>query len=382
MRTVNNFLIIILLTTLAYACGSTEAATDKLAELDSLKEQQKELKTQILELEAELIENGQLESTAKKNAVLITTLEMKPVEFVHKVEMRGTVQSRKNVMLTTESPGVVDAIYVKEGETISKGKVLARINSDILKNNLQELETSLELAEVVFERQSNLWKQNIGTEIQYLQVKNQKEGLEQRLKTLKTQLSKTNIVAPFDGVIDDIPVRVGEMAQPGTPVIRLVNPNAMYIKSDVSEAFLGKFKEGDKVEVSFPALGETLDSEVAAVGQVINIENRTFELEVNLPTVDFPIKPNQVSVLNLTDYKNAEAFTIPSKLIQRDSRGAYVYQIVVDGNNAMAKKLRVEPGITYQQQTEITNGLKEGQVIAFEGYRELTEDVLVNIQRD
>ena len=373
-----NFTILTLVVLFAYACGSSQASSDKLAKLEELKTKQRELISQIADLERELIESGELE-VKSNNTVLVTTLKAKPGPFEHRVEVRGAVASRKNVMISAETMGKVDVINVKEGQKVTKGQLLLQLDADILRSNIAEVKTQLDLAKTVFEKQANLWKQNIGTEIQYLQAKNNKESLERRLETLNSQLRQSNIYAPFDGVIDNIPVRVGEVIQPGIPLLRIVNQSAMYVSADVSEYFLGKFKEGQSVEVYFPAQKKRLTSKISAVGQVIKSENRTFEIEVELPSVDFAVKPNQVVVLNLVDYKNDAAFTVPTKLIQRDSKGAFVFELIEKDSKLTANKVYVTPGVSYDLKTEIESGLKEGQLLANEGFRELAQGVVVTI---
>lgn len=362
-----------------YACGGTEAANDRLAELNALKEQRKALESQIETLESELKSEGIIKEK-ETNKVLVTTLTVEPTTFLHKIDVRGTVSSRKNVLVSAETMGRVQAIYVTEGQKVSKGKLLLQLDADIIRSSVNEVKTQLELATTMYERQTKLWEQNIGTEVQYLQAKNNKEALDSKLATLNAQLQQANVYAPFDGIIDDVPVREGEMAQPGMPLLRIVNQNDVYISADVSESYLGKFSKGQTVDVYFPATDKQLVCKIQAVGQVIKSENRTFEVEVGLSNIGFPVKPNQVVVLDLVDYESSEALVVPTKIIQRDSKGSYVYELVKDGEKTRAKKIYITPGITYDNKTEIVAGLQSGQVIANEGYRDLAPDVLVAIR--
>ncbi len=379
MKKIFNILPIILLAAIVYACGGTEAANDKLAQLETLKQQKAELDNQISELEKDLIASGELKKK-EGNTVLVTSIAVKPISFKHEVEVRGEVSSKKNVMVAAETMGKISMIKVNEGQNVKKGQLLIQLDADILRNNISEVKTQLELATTIFERQSNLWKQNIGTEVQFLQAKNNKESLEARLETLDSQLQQSNVYAPFDGIIDNIPVRIGEMAQPGQPLLRIVNQKEMYISADVSESFLGKFSEGQTVSVFFPNINKRLTSKISSLGQVIKSENRTFEIEVELPTVDFIIKPNQIVVLNLVDYQNDNALIVPTKIVQKDSKGNYLYELVKKGQSTVSRKIYVDPGVSFDQQIEILSGLKEGQVIANEGHRELANDVAVTIK--
>ncbi|WP_421878110.1 efflux RND transporter periplasmic adaptor subunit [Marinoscillum sp.] len=379
MRKINQTVILLTaVAILAYACGDSQAADDKMAQLKKLKEQQKELEGQIKELEKELKASGEL--TNEVNEVFVTALNMQPTTFIHEIEVRGGVESRKDVVLSAETMGRIQSISVKEGQSVTKGQLLISLDADIIRNNIGEVETQLELATTIYERQEKLWKQNIGTEVQYLQAKNNKESLESRLATLKAQLRQSNVYAPFAGVIDNVPARIGEMAQPGMPLIRIVNQADMFITSDVSETHLGKFKEGQMAEVYFPTQDKTVQTTITNVGRVIKNDNRTFEIELSMPKVDFEVKPNQVVVVRLIDYKNDQALVVPTKIIQTDSQGSYLYEVVSADGMKKAKKVYVTPGVSFGLETEIKEGLTKGQVIANDGYRDLSPDVAVSIK--
>ena len=249
----------------------------------------------------------------------------------------------------------------------------------IIRKSIAELKTSLELAKTVFEKQSKLWEQKIGTEVQYLQAKNNKESLEGKLATAYAQLDLAIVRAPFAGTVDQLPAQIGEMATPGIPLVRVVSTDQMYLKSDVSERFIGRFNAGDKVDILFPLIDKKLTSKISSVGQVINVENRTFEVEVALPKVDFIVKPNQVVVLQLRDYVNENAFAVPTRLIQRDEDGQYIYIVDKRATGSVARKVHITAGVSSDNQTEIIEGLKGDETIVDQGFRDLTEGVEVAI---
>ncbi|MDH5610350.1 MAG: efflux RND transporter periplasmic adaptor subunit [Cyclobacteriaceae bacterium] len=363
---------------LVAACGNeANDLAGKKEQLETYKSELAELKARIEGLEKEI----GAENTKKTMAeVLVAPLEVNPMPFRHLIEVRGSVQSRRNVQISAETMGRIEKIIVSEGSEVRAGQVMIELDADILRNNIAEVETQLELARAVFDRQANLWEQNIGTEIQYLQSKNNKEALERRLVTLRSQLKLSQIRAPFTGTIDDISVRVGEMAQPGMPLIRLVNSHEMYILADVSEAFLGKFEAGDKVEAFFPVQDKIFPSEISSVSRVINSQNRTFTVEVDLPTLEsFDFRPNQVTVLRLVDYQREDAIVVPTRLIQTDEAGKYVFVIREQDGRKTARKARVSVGMSYNSQTEILAGLANGDQVIEKGYREVNEGVEIKL---
>ena len=364
---------------LALVVTACEPKTDndkKLAEYEKAKTKLDEQKTKVHELKTELIEAGIIQES--ENLSLVTTFALEPEHFERKVDIRGTVKSKGNITLSPESPGQVTKVLVREGQKMQKGQVLVIQDAEVLKNTIAELKTSLDLANTMYERQKKLWDKNIGTEVQYLEAKNRKESLERKLATTRSQLDKTKIKAPFSGVIDLVNIRVGEMVQPGQPIVRLVSLDNMYIKADVSEAYIGKFKAGQKVKVYFPSIDTELESKVSALGQVIELNNRTFELEVQIPTKG-NVKPNMIAVLSIADYVNENALSIPNNLIFRDNNGAFVYMLKkVDGND-VAMRADVALGITSGTKTEVLNGLKAGDVIIEKGIYDIANGAQVKV---
>jgi len=379
MKTKYLFPIIILT---AAACGESnenKSLEAKKTELEKARKEFQDLKMKIVGLETELSAMDPEFARQNNKAVLVSTFVAEHKPFEHKVEVRGAVQSRRNVMLSAQTAGEIRRINVREGQNISAGQVLIELDADVIRKTIDELKTSIELATTVYEKQSKLWEQKIGTEVQYLQAKNNKESLEGKLATAYAQLNLAIIKAPFSGTVDELPARLGEMAAPGIPLIRIVSTDEMYLKSDVSERFIGRFKAGDKVDILFPLLNKKLESQIASLGQVINEENRTFEVEVKLPKVDFIVKPNQVVVLQLRDYVNQEALAVPTRLIQRDEDGQYIYVVEKRENATVARKVHVDTGISSVNETEIVEGLKGEEQIVDQGFRDLTEGVEVTV---
>lgn len=358
------------------ACAPKSDNDKKLAEYEKAKAKLEEQKAKVHELKTELVEAGIIKENT--NLSLVTTFKLKPEVFENVIDIRGSVQSRGNITLSAETPAQVTKIMVKEGEKVSKGQVLIVQDAEVLKNSIAELKTSLDLATTMYERQKKLWDKNIGTEVQYLEAKNRKESLERKLATTQSQLDKTIIRAPFSGIIDMIDIRVGEMAQPGFPIVRLVSLENTYIKADVSEAYVGKFKEGQKVEVYFPSLDKTLKAKVAAVGQVIDENNRTFDLEVQIPS-DKHIKPNMIAVLSIADYTNEDALAVPTNLIFTDKNGAFVYQLKESDGKDFAIRADVSVGMTSGIKTEILGGLKAGDILIEKGIYDISNGAQVKV---
>lgn len=374
MNPVKKFLPLFALVVLAASCSKPSELESKKAELESLKSQLSEINASIKTLEDELSKLDPEFAAQNKKSILITTAPAQKGEFVHFVEVTGSVLSKKNVSISAETGGRILEVPAIEGMRVSKGQILARIDSESIQRSIDELQTNLDLAQTIFEKQERLWKQQIGTEVQYLEAKSRKEGLERNLASLKTQLDRSYVRAPFNGTVETVNVRLGELVQPGTPVVQFVGESDLFIEADISEAYIGVLSKGDSVDVSFPSISKTIQTKVSAVGAIINPNNRTFKVEVFLPNMP-EVKPNMISVLKIQDYKNPNGVTVPGHLILSDTKGDYVFVV----ENGMAKKRYVKRGKAYADQTEIIEGLQGNETLVDKGFREVGDNFSVNI---
>ena len=336
------------------------------SEKDSLVSVQKELVLRLQEIDEKIT---MLDTNAKLHSV--STLSIAPKPFSHFFNIYGKVESNQSINLNSETSGRIISIRVKRGQNVAKGQLLAEIDASILKQNIAEVETSLKLANELYKKQSKLWiDDKIGSEVQYLEAKNRKESLEDRLETLNAQLSMTQVRAPFNGVIDEIFPKDGEMASPQMSMFRLVNLSEVYLTASISEAYVGTVKVGTPAVVSFSSLGKTVESEVINVGNFINPDNRTFDVNIALKK-DLDFKPNMMGDVSLQDYTAKEALVVPTRLIMETTSGdSYVY--VVEDSNAeisIVKKISITPGMSYNGQTEVIDGLTGTEKIIDKGSR-------------
>lgn len=374
MKPISKFLPIILAAIFMTSCAQEEGVEAKKTKLAELKSQVGELNTEIRTLESEISKLDPEFSNANKKSILITTAAARKGEFTHLVEVTGSVLSKKNVSISAETSGRILEVPVMEGTRVSRGQILAKIDAESIQRDVEEMENSLELATTIFQKQERLWNQKIGTEIQYLEAKNRKEGLEKNLASMKTQLDKAYVRAPFNGTVETVQVRMGELVQPGVPMFEFVGESDLYIQADVSESFVGVLGKGDTVSVVFPSLNKSMASRVSAVGGVINPNNRTFKVEVLLPNMP-DVKPNMISVLKIKDYQNSSSVLVPAHLILADNQGDYVFIV----ENQTAQKKYVKRGLTANNETEILEGLTGSETLVDKGFREVGDNFSVNI---
>lgn len=340
----------------------------KRQRLSELKEQSAKIKSEIAMLEAEIAKANPTAVTKK----LVEADALNTQDFAHYVEVQGNVASEQNVMIAPEIPGVIIKRYVQVGDVVRRGQVIAEIDAESVRKNIAEIETRLELARTVYERQANLWNQKIGSEVQYLQAKNNMEALEKTLATVKTQLSKALVKAPIDGMIEDLMQNVGEMANPAMPMGRIVNIAQVEINAEVSEVYTTSIKRGDEVLVAFPAVNKELPLKVNMVGQFINPTNRTFKIQMRTANPEGLLKPNSLAVIKIRDFFRKEAMVVPSFLIQQSSNGEQFVYVLRDKNGKkIAERVVIKTGKSYSGKTLVEQGLSIGDLIITKGYNEV-----------
>jgi RND family efflux transporter MFP subunit len=281
-----------------------------------------------------------------------------------------------------EFQGVLLRVNVSQGQRVSKGQTLGRIDDGGMASQLVQLETQSALAKTTFERQERLWNQQIGSEIQYLQAKTQYESSLSMINQMKSQLGRTIIKAPFSGVVDEVMTEQGSVVAPGVPLFRVVNLSNMYVSAEVPETYLKSVKKGVDVNVYFPVLDETIDAKIRQAGDYINPANRSFPIEIGVPNKAGNIKPNLTARLSINDYTSENAILIPLNVINENAEGEqYVYLALAkaEDNTTIAKQQIITTGLTQGDRIEVTSGLKAGDQIIVEGARSVKNDQEVRI---
>lgn len=329
--------------------------------------------------------NRKLTSLNKdKNTPLITTFKVQEEAFTHYIELQGNVQTKQNVLVYPEVPGILKEVLVKEGQQVKKGQILAVIDDGGLAQQVLLSQTNEQLAKTTFERQKRLWNEKIGSEIQFLQAKASYTSQKNTTNQLKQQLKKFTVYAPFSGIIDDIFKEKGTVVAPGqrSELFRVINLSNMYIETDVPENYITSITKGKKVEVNFPILGKIVNSKIRQVGNFINPSNRSFKIEIGVPNQDLEIKPNLTAKLKLNDYTNTKAILIPQSIISENAEGQQFIYVVKDkreNNLAIAERLVIETGKTQGDFIEVTKNLNTDTEIILEGARSVNNGQAVKV---
>jgi RND family efflux transporter MFP subunit len=365
------------LTAFVVACSEDQlASTEDLIAAKDLKglKTQKEKKIKILnslKVELSQINAAISDFDPSEKLVLISMIEIKPEKFDHFVEIQANIKTRQNVLLYPEFTGSLKKIYVKEGQRVKKGSLLAQIDDAGLKNQLEQLQIQVELSKTTYDRIQRLWKQNIGSEMQLLQAKANYEAQLKSIEQLKKQLQRTQILAPFSGTIDEIVANTGANLIPGkTPVMRIVNLKEMYTEANVPERYLSQIKVGTAATVNIPMLNREYSTSIRQTGNFINPNNRSFRVETSLPNRDEMIIPNLTCKLKINDYTNPEALMVPLRVIREDASGKkYIFKLKSDGKKQvyLTERVFIQLGKKGLDKIEVLDGIQAGDLIVDEG---------------
>lgn len=352
------------------ACGGKKEVT-----LEDLKKQQAELKTQLSDISNQI---AKMEGDSNKKFVLVEAKSIMPSTFKTYINVQGHVDAEENVSLSSEMPGTITRINVRPGDNVTKGQVLAETDTRAMQQSISDLQANADLVNQIFEKQKALWDQKIGTEVQFLQAKTNKESMEKKIASLQEQMRMTKIVSPIDGTVDAVDIKLGQLTAPGMPAIRVVNFKNLKVKADLAESYASKVHKGDEVKIKFPDSNDTLTAVINYASRSISAMNRTFGVEVLLDNSK-EFHPNQIAFININDYKSPKpVISVPLSYVQKDLKGQH-YVLVADGNKAAKKNIVL--GREYNGNAEIIEGLTETDLLITSGYDGLNEGDAIKIKK-
>lgn len=386
-----NILILAAFLVLA-ACGSksndSAELTAKKKQLEDLKKQQTEIGNNIAKLEAEVLKMDP--SSKVEKSKLVVTAPIVTEKFTHYIDLQGKVDAVNISFITPRGGGgQVRELYIKKGDNVSKGQLILKLDDALVKQSLvaaqqglQSIKTQLAFAKNLYQKQQNLWAQNIGTEIQLITAKNNVENLENQLKSTEEQIKVTqeqmkftSVYSDVNGVADDVNVRVGELfAGPGQ--IKVVNTTDLKVTTQIPENYANRVGVGTTIQISLPDINRTLEAKIGVAGKIIDQNSRSFYVEAKIP-YDKNFRPNQIALVRVQDYQADNAVTIPINTLQNDEKGRYVMVAASENGKLIARKRVVVAGELYGNKLEVKSGLKAGDVIIVEGHQSLYDGQLI-----
>ena len=380
-------------TLVSCGAGSTEAnsgaAAEQKAKLAELKKQKDGIDAEIAKLEAEI---AKLDPASAKpdNAKLVALSAVAPETFTHYIDLQGKIESENISFVTPRGGGgQVKAVYIKRGDVVKKGQLILKLDDALQRQSviaaeqgLETLKTQLSFAKTLYQKQKNLWEQNIGTEVQLITAKNNVETLENQLKSAeeqvklsREQLAFTSVYSDVSGVAEDVNIRVGEIfAGPGQ--IKIVNTSNLKVTTEVPENYIDRVNNGTRLKITLPDINKTVEAKVSVSGKIINPISRSFFIEARMPN-DKDFRPNQIAMVQIQDYTINNAITVPVNTLQNDEKGKYVMVAVKENGKMIAKKKIVVVGEFYGDKLEVKSGLQAGDMVITEGYQSLYDGQVI-----
>ena len=381
-------LIITLSLILLLSCNSSRNSSinDLInkGDLETLKKKKKEYVDLMNDLRLDLndINNGIMLLDENEQIQVISKFNVIEKEFTTYVELQANLKSRKNVVILSEFQGSLKNLFVREGQLVKKGELLAEINDSGLKEQLDQMLIQANYTKDNFDRVKRLWEKNIGSEMQFLKAKSDFETNNKMVEQIRDQLSKTKIYAPFDGEIDEIISNLGSNLVPGSPILRVVNLDIIYAEAQVPEKYVSSIELGTEALVSIPLLNKEVTSKIVQSGNFINPNNRTFRVEAPVENKDKRIKQNLNARIKIKNYSNIKALVVPLRVIREDASGRpFIYKLVETDKKdiLLTVKIFVETGANNDEEIEITKGLSIGDIIVLEGANNVEDNQRVRV---
>ncbi len=353
---------ILYISTILFLAACSTKPKDKKTELADLQKQQAQINSKITKLQAE---TGSTDST---KATEVSTVEVKPGQFTNYVQIQGKIDAQDNVTAYPQAPGTIMAINARVGQHVSRGQVLVQLDNSVLKQSIAQAQSQVSLLNTLFQRQKNLWDQKIGTEVQFLQAQTNLQSAQKQVAGLREQSDMYRIISPISGTIDQMDLKLGQVAQTGTAGIRIVNADKLKVKADVPESYSGSVGTGNNVKIIIPDANDSLVTKVTFAAKAIDPTSRSFAVEIKLPARK-SLRPNMTAILKIANYSKANAIVVPIKAIQKSEDGDYVFV----NNSGTAKRKTVKVGATYGGQSEIISGLNTGDQLITAGAEDIED---------
>ena len=380
---------------IATSCGKTksndsEAVTKKKTELADLKKEQDKLTIQIGKLEKEIAKLDPAFAKAENAKLVSVDAPISYQPFNHYIELQGKVESENISFVTPRGiPGQVKQISVKRGDYVNKGQLLLKLDDAIARQSLVSAEQGLEtmkgqlsFARNIYQKQKNLWEQNIGTEVQLITAKNnvetlenQLKGMQEQIKITKEQLQMTNVYSDVSGVAEEVNIRIGETFMGGMQ-IKIVNTSQLKVTTQIPENYIDRVTTGKAINITLPDINKTVSSNISLTGKIIDPNSRSFYVEAKIPS-DKDFHPNQIALVKIMDYSNSKAISVPVNTLQSDEKGKYVMVLSKEGDKTYARKKAVIIGQFYADKLEIKSGLALGDQVITEGFQGLFDGQLI-----
>jgi RND family efflux transporter MFP subunit len=319
--------------------------------------------------------NTPTEKKEEVKKISVKTIELKGEKFSNYISVVGTIKPFQKALLSATEGGKITKFYKDKGSFVKKGEIILEIDNELLKANLDAAKAQFELAEITFQKQEEIYKQNVNSEIQYLQSKYGMEQLKANLSMIQTRYNNTFLKAPFSGYIDYKYFEEGELAPAGQPIVNLIDISKVKIEAGVPENYTTSIKKGDVAKASVEAVGKEFKGKISFVGTSINPTNRTFPIEITVVNKGKELKPELIAEVKIETGIYDGMISVPTEVITRVDNGYIVYV----ENNGKAESREIEILKRTGNKVAVSKGLKAGDKLIVVGYQSLINGQAINV---
>ena len=315
--------------------------------------------------------------SARARRVEVATIE--PSSARLQLTLPGEVQGSRDALLAAALGGYVERVTVRDGETVRRGQVLARVDAASHRVRLSQARIEKDAARRELDRAQRLG--NAIPAAQREQAETRLAAADAALRAAQVGASRAVITAPFAGTIADVAVEVGEVAAPGSPVVRLVQLDPAHVVVTVSDRDVVALREGMAARARTDAQGAWHDGSVVHINPAADLQTRAFSVEVEIPNPDGALLPGMIATVALDAPVEGNELLVPQDWIvtRRESLGVFVVE--GEGAATVAKWQPVELGRVVHDQVVVASGFEPGQRVVVTGHRELAEGDSVLVTR-
>lgn len=287
----------------------------------------------------------------------------------------GEIEGSRDALLGAALGGYVERVRVADGERVRRGQVLVEVDASSHRARLGQARIELEAAERERDRARRL-----GDAIpaaQRDQAETRYAAAVAAMRTARVAASRAVIRAPFDGVVAEVGVEVGEVAPPGAPVVRLVKLDPVHVVATAPDRDVVALREGMDVVVRVEAQADRHAGRIVHVNPTANPRTRAFTVKVEVPNPDGRLLPGMIATVHVSTEVGGEELLVPQDWIvtRRDGLGVFVVQ---DG---VARWRPVELGRVVRQQVAVESGIEPGDPVVVTGHRDLVDGDPVLVAR-
>jgi membrane fusion protein, multidrug efflux system len=307
--------------------------------------------------------NDKGKSMKDKQPKKVEAFIVSPSLLINEIMVSGSLQAFETVDLKNEVAGRVVTINLPEGKFVMKGTLLVKLFDDDLQSQLKKMKSQLAIQQQIYNRQSELMKVNGITQNDYDQSGLTLNSLKADIEVQKTLIRKTEVLAPFDGVIGLRNISIGAIVTPSTLLATIRTANKLKLDFFVPEKYSSEIKTGMKVKFSMSNSEKLFDATVLATEEGIDDATRNLKVRAVVNSQSNELLSGGFSNVQLRLGENKNAIMIPTQAIIPQEEN----KIVIVSRNGMAKFVVVKTGMRKADNIEITQGVQPGDTIVTSG---------------